>query len=122
MLVDGVLAAKWRLCRYVSHEGVEHTNEVGGFLAASHLEWRRRRRGCLAAEAPVDVLHSTVLVWEPTEPQVDAEQAPHDELYQLYISHAGVEHNVVGESLLAASHFEAAAAAPLAVLHSTTRV
>ena len=49
------------------------------------------------------------------EPQVDTEQAPHDnEAYQLYVSHAGVEHGIVVESLVAASHDDAAAAAPLA--------
>ena len=57
------------------------------------------------------------------EPQVDTEQAPHDdEACQLYVSHAGVEHDAEAAGFLAASHLEASALAPLAVLQSTVRV
>ena len=56
---------------YVSHAGVEHDADVVGFLATSHLE--------VEAKAPLEVLQSTMRVWVPVEPQVDTEQAPHDD-------------------------------------------
>ena len=83
-------------------------------MAASHLE--------ASALAPLAVLQSTVRVSVPVEPQADVEQDPQDEECQLNVAHAGVEHDVDVTSLVAALHLEAAAAAPLAVLHSTIRV
>ena len=70
---------------------------------------------------PSDDLQYTVRDLVPVEPQVDAEQAPHDESRQAYVSHAGVVHDVEVESFLPASHSESAAAAPLDVLQSTER-
>jgi hypothetical protein len=55
----------------VSHAGVEQDVEVGGFVAASHLE--------ASAAAPAEVLQSTVRVSVPVEPQVDVEQADQEE-------------------------------------------
>ena len=100
---------------YLSHDCVEHDDVAVGFVAALHLD--------ASTLAPLVVLQSTVRVWMPVEPQVDTEQAPHDnEACQLYVSHAGVEHDAVAAGFLAASHLEASAAAPLAVLQSTVRV
>ena len=75
----------------------------------------------LYAVVPSDDLQYTVRDLVPVEPQVDAEQAPHDESCQAYVSHAGVVHDVEVESFLPASHSESAAAAPLDVLQSTER-
>ena len=100
---------------YILHAGVEQDDEVVGFVTTSHF--------VAEAKVPVEVLQSTVRVWVPVVPQMDTEQAPHDdEVCHLNVSHAGAEHAVVDESLVAASHLEAAVAAPLVVLHSTTLV
>ena len=58
-----------------------HAAEAVGLVAASHLE-------AAVATVPLDVLHSTVRILVPVEPQVVAAQAPHDEECQLYVSHA----------------------------------
>ena len=83
------------------HDGVEHGDVAVGFVAALHLE--------ASALAPAEVLQSTVRVWVPVEPQVDVEQPPHDEEYQLYVSHAGAEHDVEAAGFVAATHLEASA-------------
>ena len=60
-----------RFHSYVMHADVEHADVRVGFLAASHVE--------ASALAPLGVLQSTVRVLVPVEPQVDTEQALHDE-------------------------------------------
>ena len=99
---------------YVSHAGVEHDADVVGFLATLHLEVR--------AKAPLDVLQSMMRVWVPVEPQVNTEQALHDDECQWYVSHARVEHtdDVVG--FLAASHLYLEAKVPVEDLQSTFRI
>ena len=98
----------------VAHAGVEHAVDVTSLVATLHLE--------AAATAPLAVLHSTIRVWVPVEPQVVVEQAPQEEGCHPYVSHAGVEHDADVVGFLATLHLEVRAKAPLDVLQSMMRV
>ena len=80
---------------YLSHDGVEHDDDVLGFLAVPHLE--------ASALAPFVVLQSTVRISVPVAPQVVVEQADQEEE-----CHVGWIVQQVLRSVPLASHVEAA--------------
>ena len=70
---------------YVSQSGVKHDDSLDGFLAASH--WLP------SAAAPLAALQSTVRnCVPPVMGPHGTEQALHDEMCHVYVSHAGVTH------------------------------